>query len=79
MSKLTVELMAMKNNKINRFELSGKEVKHCPFCGDNDPCVIESEDNDYDAYWVRCCGCGVEGPLGAGRKGAIARWQKRAK
>jgi len=76
MSELSVDLMAMKNNKPTIFELEGHDIKPCPFCGSSEVCVIDKP-NDYDMCWCRCTRCGVEGPFRPDRIGAIKLWQKR--
>ena len=77
MSKATIELMARNNNKPTSFELGGKSVNPCPFCGSADIYIVEN-DNDYNMCWCGCSLCGCEGPYRPDRRHAIQVWQKRS-
>lgn len=75
MSILSVELIARRNNKPTVFELKGKPVRPCPFCGDDEIHLVE----EGGIHWCCCTSCGVEGPARDSRSGAVAKWQARFK
>lgn len=74
MSELSIILAARKNNRPTEFELAGKTIQPCPFCGKADISVVE----DDGFVWLCCTDCGVEGPTASSRIHAIQRWQRRA-
>jgi len=76
MSKFTVELIKRNSNKPTRFELEGKNIEPCPFCGSIDIYVVEN-DKDYQMCWCGCAMCGAEGPCRPNRHNAIRVWQDR--
>jgi len=77
MSKTTIEIMARNNNKPTKFELGGKLIKPCPFCGCGDIYIVD-DDNQYDMCWCGCSRCGAEGPFRPDRRHAIKVWQNRS-
>jgi len=74
-SELTLALMARNNNKPSEFELKGKPINPCPFCGSEDIYVVDN--SDWGMCWCGCAQCGTEGPCRPDRFNAIAMWQKR--
>lgn len=74
MSRVTLELIARRNNRPTKWEMKGRKIKPCPFCGQNDVCLVQ----DGDLHWCCCSHCGVEGPFRDCRLNAIELWQRRA-
>jgi len=73
MSTMTVELIARRNNKPTEFELKGKKIMPCPFCGSDDIALVYED----ELHWCCCTLCGVEGPVRPSRMYAVQQWQKR--
>ena len=73
MSTLTIELLARRNNRPTKFELKGKPIEPCPFCGCKD---IHLAQDDW-MHWCGCSDCGVEGPVRDSRLHAIGIWNRR--
>lgn len=51
-------------------------MKNCPFCGEENPMVMELVNPDppvgmsFDPYVVRCSNCGAQGPVAKWGRGA---------
>lgn len=73
MSHLTLELAARRNNRPTVWELRGKKIKPCPFCGSTDIHLAQ----DGELHWCGCSVCGVEGPFRSSRFYAVFIWQRR--
>ncbi len=76
--------MARRNNKPTVFELEGRDVKPCPFCGGYE--ILMDADKapkgkkgllGMDLHWAECGSCGARGPERPGRRFAVKLWQKR--
>lgn len=83
MSEATLWLMAKRNNKPTLFELEGKEVTPCPFCGSTDvhmdvdlPTRGAKGLMNMELHWVECQ-CGARGPERTCRRYAVKLWQER--
>ena len=51
-----------------------KDLKPCPFCGENEQELYE---DDYGNYAIRCQYCDAQSGMCGNRKSAIEEWQKR--
>ena len=54
---------------------SDTNLRSCPFCGDDEPDII---DNGRGCYWVHCTECGANGPGCFDAEGAAVFWNDRA-
>lgn len=73
MSLLTIQLMLESRDVPTPFQLAGRELLPCPFCGSKH-IVFHDEDG---IVALACYDCGAEGPVRGDRLNAIAIWQKR--
>jgi Lar family restriction alleviation protein len=55
------------------FELGGKKLKPCPFCGGDQLTVLDSE----NLFWIHCMRCQTDGPVRDSRLNAMKIWQLR--
>lgn len=58
------------------------ELANCPFCGQSDPCGLESLAVQYiwedDEYYVLCERCEARGPTADGIEDAVSGWNWRS-
>jgi Lar family restriction alleviation protein len=76
----TVEAIAEYNDRPTWWELKGKKLKPCPFCG-GVHIIYKSgflDGIEDELYWMSCALCLTEGPTGKSRHWALRRWQDRA-
>jgi Lar family restriction alleviation protein len=51
------------------------EVMPCPFCGNDDNLSLNSDyDEHVPEYFVKCCGCGTQGPEDFVERNAVEKW-----
>ncbi|PCI14293.1 MAG: hypothetical protein COB71_02900 [Thiotrichales bacterium] len=74
MSELTFKLKERRNNPPTLWELKGKKIVPCPFCGGIEIHLVK----DGWMNWCCCTGCGMEGPVREKRVHAVSIWQRRA-
>ncbi|MGI6403964.1 MAG: Lar family restriction alleviation protein [Oscillospiraceae bacterium] len=55
---------------------SHKDVKPCPFCGENLP-VLHRAYNRHNYYFIRCDVCGASSKSSNDPETTFARWQMR--
>lgn len=55
--------------------IAGKEIKPCPFCGEN--AGVNACDQESGNFFIRCRGCGAVGPWYAYLSDAIEAWNER--
>ena len=79
MSELTMFLNARRANKPTIFELEGKKIKPCPFCGLDDVSMDSDSTLGEILHWCCCSTCGCEGPVRSTRLRAVRVWQMRGR
>lgn len=73
MSILTFEFNNRRLQAPTVFELEGKSIVPCQFCGSSSIGM----DSDESWWWCCCMTCGVEGPARKHRIHAVKKWQIR--
>jgi Lar family restriction alleviation protein len=76
MSEMTLELMALRNNKPTVFETGGKKLTPCPFCWSDDITIFDTGE-DPNSHRCLCLTCHSAGPWRDSRLNAIATWNRR--
>lgn len=76
MSQETLELIALANQRPTEFEMAGKQLAPCPFCGSTDITIFDTGEQQ-NLFRCLCLRCDSGGPWRDTRLNAIAIWNTR--
>ena len=73
MSAASLQLMGRHASRPTDFELGGRRLLSCPFCGLSDQELVSSASGCH----CHCRICGADGPRRRRRVDAVQQWQQR--